>query len=64
MIEWLRDRQCNTIEIEQCDDPVVFSRKELQWFLSKKSFSTRRSRKKKKDFFRDLTTKLTENKVV
>ena len=49
MIEWLTDRLCNVIEIKNNETIQSFlvERSWNQWFLSKKSFCTRRSREKK-----------------
>ena len=49
MMEWLTERLCNVIELKSNEmiQSSLVGRNWNQWFLTKKSFCTRRSRKKK-----------------
>ena len=56
-------KQCDWDE-EQWDNPVVFSRKELESVLFVKEEFLHNKIQKKEDVFRDLTKKFTGRKVV
>ena len=64
MVDRLADRLCNVTEINNNEmiQLLLLERSWNQWFLSKKSFCTRRSRKKK--YFRRFDHKTHKRKVV